>query len=174
MQEPIAYGPLYVHLFEKEPLYAFLGILAGNRIALKLASVLSNVLGQKMGYSPSPLAPIIFLIDKKQQEIRNIPDFSEVVELIVEDISDQYVDWAWIKGALLEESDEFKKFVESPSGGKITVLAVKFRNRTYYIYKDGRIFTRNADTSSVDKLINEMQWFFDIGRLLHGAGAIKY
>jgi len=172
VHEPVACGPVYVHLFEKEPLDVFVGILAGNKIALKLASVLSDVLGRKMGHSTSPLKPIAFLIEKKQQEIRNIRDFSEVVELIVEDIGDQYVDWAWMKGALLDQSDEFRKFVESPSGGKVTVLAVRFRDRTYYIYKDSRIFTRNADVSSVAKLINEMQWFFDMGRLLHDAGAI--
>jgi hypothetical protein len=168
VRDIIVYGPVLVHQFERAPLTDFIGILAGSKISTKITSIFRQVLSNR-GFDIIPLQQPLFLIEGKQKEIRNISDFEEVVELIVEDISDQYVDWAWMKGSTLDKSDEFKKFVESPKGGKVTALAVRFRDRIYYLYKDARMFTKNADTS---KLTEEMSWFFEVAKRLHAAGAI--
>jgi len=168
----VAFGPLYAHIFEKSPLDDFIGILAGNRISKKLANILSILVGKRIGVFKLPLREAKIPFHLKQEDIRKIQDFQDVKEIIVEDIIDPYVEWAWVKGSSLDQSDEFKKFVEGPSAGKIKLLAVHFMDRDYYIYEDGRMFTRQAKATSGHQLNSEISMFFEIGKRLHMVGAL--
>lgn len=171
--EKSAYGPVYICTFEREPLENYVGILAGNRVSGKISAILRLLLHQILNRDVLPLRAVKFLIETRQREIRRIPDFYDVVELIVENIGDQYVDWAWMKGTRLDQSEEYRKFVESQLGGILKVLAIKFRDRTYYLYNDGRIFTRQADISSSVKILGEIELFYEIVKRLHEADAIR-
>lgn len=172
IRQKVALGPFFLSLFEKEPLENFVGILAGNKISMEISTILSKEVSKKLYKQVYPLKQIKILIEKKQREIRNIPDFYDVVELLVENISDQYVDWAWIKGTMLDQSEEYYKFVESPQRGILKVLAIKFKDRTYYLYDDGRIFTREADLSSDVKRQVELKYIFEIAKRLNDVGAL--
>jgi hypothetical protein len=172
VRRKVALGPFYAHIFEKPPLDDFIGILAGNRISKRLATILSILVKKKIGASESPLREVKIPFYLKQEDIRKIQDFQDVKEIIVEDIYDPFVEWAWMKGSSLDQSDEFKKFVEGPSAGKIKLLAVHFIDRDYYIYEDGRMFTRQAKATSGPQLNSEISLFFEIGKRLHTVGAL--
>ncbi|MEM2613310.1 MAG: hypothetical protein QXO15_03670 [Nitrososphaerota archaeon] len=172
INQKVALGPFFLSLFEKEPLENFVGILAGNKVSTEISTILSKEVSKRLDKQVYPLKPIKILIEKKQKEIRNIPDFYDVVEILVENIPDPYVDWAWIKGTMLDQSEEYYKFVESPQRGVLKVLAIRFRNRTYYLYDDGRIFTKEADLSSDVKRQVELRYIFEITRRLNNVGAL--
>jgi len=172
VRRKIAIGPFYVHIFERSPLNGFIGILAGNKISKRLSNILSILVKRKIGASEPPLGEVKIPFYQKQQDIRNIQDFQDVKEIIVEDISDPFIEWAWMRGSSLDQSDEFKKFVEGPSAGKIKVLAIHFMDRDYYIYEDGRMFTRQAQATFGPQLNAEISLFFEIGKRLYTVGAL--
>ncbi|MEM3870979.1 MAG: hypothetical protein QXE05_00215 [Nitrososphaeria archaeon] len=168
----VAFGPIYIHIFEKEPLNDFIAILSGNQISRKLARIFSSLAKKRVGASEAPLKELRIPFYIKHQDIINIEDFQNVKEIIVEDILDTHIEWAWMKGSLLDQSDEFKKFVESPIAGKIKVLSINYNNKDYYIYEDGRIFTRQAEANYGPKLDIEILRFFEIGERLYRVGAL--
>jgi len=56
--------------------------------------------------------------------------------------------------------------------GIIKTLAIRFRDRVYYLYSDGRIFTREADLSSDIKRTIELGYFYEIARRLKEVEAL--
>jgi hypothetical protein len=72
---------------------------------------------------------------------------------------------------MLDQTNEYQKFIED-LGGRLTILAVRFRDRIYYIYEDGRIFTKQAADCSLLKIANEIQYFYEMASRLYGVGAI--
>jgi len=97
----------------------------------------------------------------------------EVGEIMVEEIADYYIDWAWLKGSKLEESPEYTKYVESPLRGKLRLLALRFHQRLYYLYNDARIFTRQADISNISQRFSEIDQLYEIIVRLYNINAMR-
>jgi len=169
---PVVFGPFYLIYFEEKPLGEYIGILAGGDIARKISTILNKLVSTGIGKTTTSLHGVKFLVREKQEDIRRIPDFQDVTEVYVESIPDAYVDALWMRGTMLDQTDEYQKFIED-LGGRLTILAVRFRDRIYYIYEDGRIFTKQAADRSLPKIANEIQYFYEIASRLHGVGAIK-
>ena len=163
------FGPFYIHLFDKEPLKNYMGFLTRKIISTRLSTIFSQLLTIKLSRRVIPFRQIRILITQKEKEIRDIDDFHNVSEVIIEDIEDQYVDWAWMKGSMLDLSEEYTKYIQR--GGKVRSLAIEFRGRTYYLYNDGRIYTKQADTSSLTRISSEIGYFYEIAKRLQEIGA---
>ena len=161
-----SYGPINIQVFEVEPLQDFIAILAGNQVSIKVIEFLSRIVQKRFGDYKTPFHKVQFSIQAHQNDIRNIPDFTDVSEVVVEDIGDEYIGWAWIKGAAVDQSMEYKKFVESSGSGKITALGFRYNGKTYYIYNDGRIFTKEAEAS----LPSEIAGVHNISKKLRSIG----
>lgn len=169
----ITVGPIFVHFFEISPLEGFIGILARSSISNKLLNAIESVVRRESQISSTIFGRVLFDIFLKEKEIRKIQDFLDVVEIIVENVADPYIDWAWVKGSMLDQSSEYYKFVEGPTKGRLKVLAIRFQNRVYYLYNDGRIFTRQADISNIPNIIHEIQLFSEIVKRLHKINAVR-
>ena len=174
----ITQGPVRAVLFEKYPLDNYLGILSNKYVAERVQSFLRGILKlQNVEISRRyfyPLIPILVKIAEKKSDIMEIDDFEEVKEILVEQIRDYYVDWAWIKGSMLDQSDEYRRYVEDElTSGKLRLLTIVYKGRTYYLYRDGRIFTKQADTSSLGSLFSEVVYLYEIAQNLIKVGAIE-
>ena len=75
---------------------------------------------------------------------------------------------------MLDQSEEYEKYVtDEYVSGQIRLLAVSYRGRIYYIYNDGRMFTKQADTTSDARLISEAVHLYDIMKNLVNVGAVN-
>ena len=167
-------GPVKAFLYVKVPLDNYLAILSNKYVSSRVASIIRGVINLQGKAERRPLLPVNFAIKEKEQEIRMISEFEEVTEFLVERIRDYYVDWAWLKGSMLDQSEEYGKYVmDEYLSGQLRLLAVSYKGRIYYLYNDGRMFTKQADTSSDARLIYEATYLFDITKNLARVGAVK-
>jgi len=167
-------GPIKAFLYEKMPLDNYFAILSNKYISSRIASIIRGIINLQGKTERRPLLPIVFAIKEKEQEIREVPDFEEVTEFLVEKIRDYYVDWAWLKGSMLDQSEEYEKYViDEYLSGQIRLLAISYKGRIYYIYNDGRMFTKQADTTNDSRLIYEATYLYHITKNLINVGAVN-
>ncbi|MCL1977592.1 MAG: hypothetical protein FWG55_05795 [Candidatus Bathyarchaeota archaeon] len=78
---------------------------------------------------------------------------------------------AWLRGSSVDHSVEYEKFIRDPSvGGIIESMAVNYKHRTYYLFSDGRLFTRQA----TDDMKQETYSIYEIMEKLYGVGAVQF
>lgn len=159
---------IFLVYYTQPPVSNFIGILSGENNARKIASILSKLVNSDLSKSVRCFSEIKFLIKNNENAIRQIPDFLDVTEVHIEKIPDIYIDTLYMKGTMLDQSEEYQKFVES-LGGELKVLAVKFKDRIYYIYETGKIFTKQANLASTERYIDETSLIYELMKLLHGA-----
>lgn len=165
-------GPKTLFIFYKEPLRNILGVFASGAVAYKISKIIAQVT-QNMYQDPllQPLQHLTFALKKKEDEINKIEAFGETVEVRVSDIRDPYIANVWLKGSEVNHSDEYQKLIRDPViGGKVTYMAINYQERTYYLFSDGRVFTRQAS----DKILQEIRPIFGIVQKLHEVGAVRF
>ena len=54
-------------------------------------------------------------------------------------------------------------------GGKVEYMAIDYRDHTYYLFSDGRLFTRQAS----DNILQEVLPIFAITQKLFEVGAVQ-
>lgn len=171
--EPIKYteGPKTLYIFYREPLNNVLGVFASGLVANKISRIITQVT-QNMYKEPllQPLQNLTFTLKDKEDEINKIEVFGETVEVRVSDIRDPYIADVWLKGTKVDHSDEYQKLIRDPViGGKVEYMAISYQQRTYYLFSDGRVFTRQAS----DNVIQETYPIFGIVQKLFEVGAVQ-
>lgn len=172
--EPVKYteGPKTLFIFYKDPLHNILGIFASGVVASKISKIIAQIT-QNMYQDPflQPLRNLTFALKEKEDEINKIEVFGETVEVKVSDIRDPYIANVWLKGTEVDHSDEYQKLIRDPViGGKVEYMAINYQQRTYYLFSDGRVFTRQAS----DKILQEIHPIFGIVQKLSEVGAVQF
>jgi hypothetical protein len=163
-------GPVSLHLFEEEPLSNVIGVFSNFFIANRIRSILTKTIRKIIDKVVSPITEITFLLQEKEEEIRKIPDFTNVSEVRVEEAKDLYIEELWLKGSYLDDSEEYKKFVTDPAfAGKMKFLALSYKDKVYYLIDDGRVFTRQASDIKWD-----IKDIYQIVKKLLEAGAVRF
>ena len=54
--------------------------------------------------------------------------------------------------------------------GKVEYMAINYQQKTYYLFSDGRVFTRQAS----DKILQEIHPIFGIVQKLAEVGAVQF
>jgi len=165
-------GPRTLYIFHKDPLNNIVGIFGSGLIATKISRIISSVTREmaREEYISEVLRSLKFKLKEKENEINNIEGFAETVEVRVSDIRDPYIADAWLKGTDVNRSDEYEKLIRDPMiGGKLEYMAISYHDKTYYLFSDGRLFTRQASDN-----ISEMIYpIFEIVRKLSEVGAVQ-
>ncbi|MEM2126743.1 MAG: hypothetical protein QXH67_00780 [Candidatus Bathyarchaeia archaeon] len=163
-------GPVQLHLFEKDPLSNVLGIFSNILVANHLRAILNKVVRRAMGKVVTPIIEVTFSLHEKEDEMRKIPEFTNVSEVKVEDARDLYIEELWLKGSYLEESEEYRKFITDPkTAGKMKFIALTYRDKVYYLNSDARLYTRQASDIKSD-----YRDIYEITRRLYDVGAVKF
>lgn len=172
--EPIKYteGPKNLYIFYREPLDNILGIFASGGDANKISRIITDVT-QSMDKEHvfQPLRKLRFMLKEKEDEINKIEAFGETVEVRVSDIRDPYIADVWLKGSQVDHSVEYEKLIRDPViGGTVSYMAISYQERTYYIFSDGRLFTRQGS----DRIMQEIHLVFGIAKELFEVGAVRF
>lgn len=149
-------GPISVALYLQAPLEWVLGVFANFTSAGRVTDIINTLLGDdSQGMVPDSIHKVRFLLDQKEEEIRKgIPEFSNVSEISVEEVNDDYIDAVWLKGSNLDASSEYRKYVtDDMSGGRLRFLTLAYKEKNYYLIEDGRIFTRQGTDPHDDYVI---------------------
>jgi hypothetical protein len=166
-------GPKTLYIFHKDPLANILGIFGSGLVATKISRIIASVTREmnKEEYISEVLRSLKFKLKEKEEAINKLEEFTETVEVRVSDIRDPYIADAWLKGTEVDRSDEYEKLIRDPMiGGKVEYMAINYRDKTYYLFSDGRLFTRQAS----DDALQEIYPIFDITRKLFEVGAVQF
>jgi len=165
-------GPKTLYIFHKDPLNNILGIFASGLVANKISRIIASITREiNREYISEPLRNLKFKLKEKEDEINKIEEFGETVEVRVSDIRDPYIADAWLKGTYLDQSDEYEKLIRNPMiGGKLEYMAISYQAKTYYLFSDGRLFTRQAS----DDVLQEVVPIFAITQKLFEVGAVQF
>ena len=156
-----------------DPLANILGIFASGLVATRISRIIASVTREmnKEEYISEVLRSLKFKLKEKENEINKLEEFTETVEVRVSDIRDPYIADAWLKGTEVDRSDEYEKLIRDPMiGGKVEYMAISFREKTYYLFSDGRLFTRQAS----DDILQEIYPLFEITRKLFEVDAVQF
>ena len=165
-------GPKNVYIFYKEPLNNVLGIFASSGDAGKIARVVSQVTKRVTDdFVIAPLKSLQFLLKDKENEITQIEEFGETIEVRVSDIRDPYIADAWLKGSDIDQSVEYEKLIRDPAiGGMVEYMAINYRRKTYFIFSNGRLFTRQAS----ENILEDIYPIYEITERLFNVGAVQF
>lgn len=172
--EPTRYteGPKNLYLFYREPLNNILGIFASSSVSTKISRIITDVT-RSMQEEPffQPLKNLRFTLKEKENEINKIEAFGETIEVRVSDIHDPYIADVWLKGSSIDHSVEYEKLIRDPTiGGMVEYMAISYQEKTYYLFSDGRLFTRQAS----DNIFQEIYPIFGITQKLCEVGAVQF
>lgn len=165
-------GPKTLYIFHKDPLNNVLGIFGSGLVANRISRIIALITREMTKeYISEPLRNLKFKLKDKEDEINRIEEFRETVEVRVSDIRDPYIADAWLKGADVSQSDEYNKLIRDPMiGGKVEYMAINYQEKTYYLFSDGRLFTRQAS----DDILQEVRPIFAITQKLFEVGAVQF
>ena len=172
--EPVRYteGPKNLYIFYREPLNNILGVFASSGDSTKISRIMTGV-AQNMSTEPfyQPLKNLRFMLKEKENEINKIEAFGETIEVRVSDIRDPYIADVWLKGSTIDRSVEYEKLIRDPTiGGMVEYMAINYQEKTYYLFSDGRLFTRQA----TDNIMQEIYPIFGITQKLCEVGAVQF
>ncbi len=171
--EPIKYteGPKFLYIFYREPINNILGIFASSGDANKISRIMGEVTRIPNQPFIQPLKNLRFALKEKENEINKIEEFGETVEVRITDIRDPHIADIWLKGSSVDQSVEYDKMIRDPAiGGTVEYMAITYLNKTYYLFSDGRLFTRQA----TDNIMQEIYPVYQITQKLHDVGAVQF
>jgi hypothetical protein len=165
-------GPKWVYIFYKEPLTNILGIFASSGDAAKIARNLGLATRKASTDLVSlPLKNLNFLLKEKENEINKIDEFGDTIEVRASDVKDPYIADVWLKGSSVDQSVEYEKLIRDPAiGGMVEYMAINYKKKTYYIFSDGRLFTRQAS----EVLLEDVYPVYEIVERLSSVGAVQF
>ncbi|RLI51045.1 MAG: hypothetical protein DRP09_19570 [Candidatus Thorarchaeota archaeon] len=102
-----------------------------------------------------PLIPIRFRLKGRERELSK--HFSNIRELSVKNIKDVYVHGASLRGFLLEESDEYKRYIRDEEiSGELNYFGVGFKGRVIMLSSEGKIWTRQGRRELEPDVVKEI------------------
>ncbi|MDR2699269.1 MAG: hypothetical protein LBC12_00350 [Nitrososphaerota archaeon] len=164
-------GPKKLCVFYKKPLRDIIGIFAGGFDSDRIKHCISAVANKQYGSRKyDPLSSLCFKLKDKEAEINSIDVFENVIEISATGIKDPYVSAARLKGSAVNESEEYLKLVRDPViGGDVECMAVSYKNKTYFLFSNGRVFTRQA----AENVEQEAVVIHEIVEKLHSVDAVQ-
>ncbi|MCW4006209.1 MAG: hypothetical protein NWF04_06400 [Candidatus Bathyarchaeota archaeon] len=164
-------GPKWAYIFHKEPLTNIIGIFASSSDAGRIAKNIGVATKKaSTGLVSAPLKSVSFLLKEKENEINKIEEFSDTIEVRASDVKDPYIADVWLKGSAVDESIEYEKLIRDPAiGGIVEYMAINYKKKTYYIFSDGRLFTRQAS----EELLEDVYPIYEIVERLYSVGVVQ-
>ncbi len=150
-----------VEIFEKEPISNFISVCGFKKAdSLLRQALIKNV-------SKSPFKSVDILLKEKQSEIES--RFPNVKLFKVREIKDDHVKTAMLTGSYMEDSPEYRKFVQDPvSAGEILYIGVPIHDKLVFITQNGSIYSRNVFAPE-----EELREVFEIMKTLMEINAVK-